>query len=86
MINIVGFLTTKLGKIVGTALAAIVILFLSVQYIQEGATENLLKDIKIEQVQDDYRTTERTNDAIDKVRRATPDAHAARQWLLRRQQ
>jgi hypothetical protein len=86
MINIVGFLTTKLGKTVGIALAAIVILFLSVQYIQHKATDSLLKDIKIEQVQDDFRTTERTNNAIDEVRRATPDADAARKWLRDRQQ
>jgi hypothetical protein len=85
MINIVGFLTTKLGKTVGIALAAIVILFLSVQYIQHEATDSLLKDIKIEQVQDDFRTTERANNAIDEVRRATPDADAARQWLRDRQ-
>jgi hypothetical protein len=86
MINIVGFLTTKLGKTVGIALAVVVILFLTTKSIQNGATDSLLKDIKIEQVQDDFRTTERTTNAIDEVRRATPDADAARQWLLDRQQ
>ena len=86
MINIVGFLTTKLGKTVGIALAVVVILFVTTKSIQNGARDNLLKDIKIEQVQDDFRTTERTTNAIDEVRRATPDADAARQWLLDRQQ
>jgi low affinity Fe/Cu permease len=86
MINIVGFLTTKLGKTVGIALAVVVILFLTTKSIQNGATDSLLKDIKIEQVRDDFRTTERTTNAIDEVRRATPDADAARQWLLDRQQ
>jgi hypothetical protein len=60
MINIVGFLTTKLGKTVGIALAVVVILFLTTKSIQNGATDSL--------------------------RRATPDADAARQWLLDRQQ
>jgi hypothetical protein len=86
MVNIVGFLTTKLGKIVGIALAVVVVLFLTTKSIQNGATDSLLKDIKIEQVQDDFRTTERTNNAIDEVRRATPDTDTARQWLLDRQQ
>lgn len=86
MINIVGFLTSKLGKYVGLALAVIMILLLTTQYIQNEATDSLLKDIKIEQVVDDQRVTDRTNDAVDEVRRSTPDADAAREWLLNRQQ
>jgi len=57
-----------------------------IQYIQGEAKETLIKDIQIEQVKDNQKVIVRTNDAIDKVRRITPDATAARQWLLDRQQ
>jgi len=83
---IVGFLRSKLGRYVGLALAVIMILFGVTQYIQSEATDNLLKDIKIEQIRDDQRITDRTNDAVDEIRRSTPDADAAREWLLNRQQ
>jgi hypothetical protein len=83
---IVGFLRSKLGRYVGLALAVLLISFGVTQCIQSGATDSLLKDIQLEQIRDDQRVTERTNDAVNEVRRATPDANAARQWLLNRQQ
>jgi len=86
MWTIVGFLTSKLGKYVALALAALLISFGVIRYIQSEATDNLLKDIKIEQVQDNQRVTDRTNDAVEEIRRSTPDADAAREWLLNRQQ
>ena len=86
MWTIVGFLTSRLGKSVGIALAVILISLLTIRYIQGEATDKLLNEIKIEQVEDNQRVTERTSDAVDEVRRSTPDADAAREWLLNRQQ
>jgi hypothetical protein len=86
MMIIAGLLRSPLMKYAMVALAVILTSFGVIQYIQEGAKETLIKDIQIEQVKDNQKVIVRTNDAIDKVRRITPDADAARQWLLDRQQ
>lgn len=74
MLTLVG---TKIGKIIATVLAAILILFIMIQYIQFQERDRITQEIKTEVLQNRVDTIERVQDAVKEVRRINPNSDGA---------